>query len=122
MSELATATVEELARAVAARVVELLRDEHATLPAAAAEWVDASRLAAELGVSRDWVYAHATELGAIRLGDGPRGRLRFDISRALAAQAQHAEAVEPAPVTPAPRRRASARAAELLPIHGRRAA
>ena len=29
-------------------------------------------------VARGWVYAHADELGAIRLGDGPRPRLRFD--------------------------------------------
>ena len=29
-------------------------------------------------VTRGWVYAHADELGAIRLGDGPRPRLRFD--------------------------------------------
>lgn len=40
--------------------------------------IDASALAVELGVSRDWVYEHATELGALRLGSGPKARLRFD--------------------------------------------
>jgi hypothetical protein len=35
-------------------------------------------VAAAFNVARGWVYAHADELGAIRLGDGPRPRLRFD--------------------------------------------
>ena len=38
----------------------------------------ASEVAAAFNVTRGWVYAHADELGAIRLGDGPRPRLRFD--------------------------------------------
>jgi hypothetical protein len=28
---------------------------------------------------RRWVYAHAEELGAFRYGDGPKGRLGFDL-------------------------------------------
>jgi hypothetical protein len=63
-----------LVEAIATRVVELL--------GAAADGkvrlVDAGRVARELGVERDWVYDHANQLGAIRLG-GPRGRLRFDL-------------------------------------------
>jgi hypothetical protein len=47
--------------------------------------VDASALAAELGVSRDFVYEHSAELGALRLGSGPRARLRFDAAAARAA-------------------------------------
>ena len=35
-------------------------------------------VAALLNVDRSWVYAHARDLGAIHLGDGPRPRLRFD--------------------------------------------
>ena len=38
-----------------------------------------------LELSRDWVYAHAEELGEQRIGDGPRGRLRVDLDRALTA-------------------------------------
>jgi hypothetical protein len=49
--------------------------------------VDARALAAELGVARDWVYANADRLGAVRLGDGPRARLRFDVERARGALA-----------------------------------
>jgi hypothetical protein len=41
--------------------------------------VDAARVAEHLGVSRDYVYEHAAELGALRLGSGPRARLRFDL-------------------------------------------
>jgi hypothetical protein len=35
-----------------------------------------------LGVSLDYVYAHATELGAMRLRSGPKARIRFDLDRA----------------------------------------
>jgi hypothetical protein len=42
--------------------------------------VDAVRVAEHLGVSRDFVYEHAVELGARRLGSGPRARLRFDLA------------------------------------------
>jgi hypothetical protein len=38
----------------------------------------ANEVAAAFNVARGWVYAHADELGAIRLGEGPRPRLRFD--------------------------------------------
>lgn len=65
----------DLAEAIARRVIELLRAEE-TAPHSG-RLVDAATLARELGVERDWVYAHADELGAIRLG-GPKGRLRFD--------------------------------------------
>lgn len=40
-------------------------------------WLDANEVAEGLRMSRDWVYAHAEELGASRMGDGPRPRLRF---------------------------------------------
>jgi hypothetical protein len=65
----------ELAEAIARRVVELLRGEEAG--ERPARLVDAATLARELGVEREWVYAHAEQLGAVRLG-GPHGRLRFD--------------------------------------------
>lgn len=40
--------------------------------------ISATQVAAGLGVSRDWVYEHAGELGAIRLGSGRKPRLGFD--------------------------------------------
>ncbi len=63
--------------AIATRVAELLRNE---APASPARLADAAEVARELGVDRDWVYAHARELGATRLG-GDRGRWRFDLAR-----------------------------------------
>jgi hypothetical protein len=84
--------------AVAARVVEMLRREG---PARAApDLVDAATLARILNVERDWVYAHARELGAVRLGDGPKARLRFDPARARAALAAREQHAQPPPDKP----------------------
>jgi hypothetical protein len=56
--------------------------EVAVLLHGSAEAVDrmltAAQVAARFNVDRSWVYAHAEELGVMRLGDGPRPRLRFD--------------------------------------------
>jgi hypothetical protein len=62
---------------IAACVAELLREQ---MPSPASRLADAAEVARELGVDRDWVYAHAEELGGARLG-GERGRLRFDLAR-----------------------------------------
>jgi hypothetical protein len=51
-------------------------------PDAPEQLVDAAAVAAALGVSRDYVYDHADDLGGVRLGDGPRPRLRFDLRQA----------------------------------------
>jgi hypothetical protein len=44
--------------------------------------VGAKDVAEGLGVSTAWVYENARKLGAIKLGDGPKARLRFDLERA----------------------------------------
>jgi hypothetical protein len=66
--------------AVARRVVQLLQEtsDGPSSRLAAVRLVDAATVAELFSVDRDWVYAHARELGAIRLG-GERGRLRFDL-------------------------------------------
>ena len=53
--------------AIARKVVEIVDARSTTFGL-----VDARELAEELGVSIDYVYAHATELGAMRLGSGQR--------------------------------------------------
>lgn len=78
----------------------------------------ARQVAARFNVDRSWVYAHAQELGVIRIGDGPRPRLRFD-------PAVVAQRVLSRPATAAiPQRPRQPRAgAPLLPIkpsHARR--
>ena len=40
--------------------------------------LSAAELAQMLGIERSWVYAHAIELGAVKLGEGKKPRLRFD--------------------------------------------
>lgn len=67
----------DLVEAVAARVVELLAERDA-LP----QIMKADDLAEYLGVSRDVIYANADRLGAIRLGEGPRARIRFAVDGA----------------------------------------
>jgi hypothetical protein len=47
--------------------------------------LDAAAVARMLGVTRGWVYEHAGELGATRLGSGARPRLRFDPLRVVTA-------------------------------------
>lgn len=83
----ATLTPRELllADTIAERVAHLL---HVTPPHTGL--VDANGLAAEFGVDRSWVYAHADALGAIRLGDGSKPRLRFDLDVAREAFACYA--------------------------------
>ena len=46
--------------------------------------MSAAQVAQWCGVDRSWVYAHADELGAARLGEGERPRLRFDPSEVSA--------------------------------------
>lgn len=74
----------QLVDAIACRVVELLEGilarTDAARPAGESEAprLTVSQVAARYRVSRSWVYAHQRELGAMRLGDGPRARPRFD--------------------------------------------
>jgi hypothetical protein len=69
--------------AVARRTVELLHGAQGTT----FRLVDARELAVLLGVQPNFVYAHATELGAMRLGSGQKARIRFDVDRARQALA-----------------------------------
>jgi hypothetical protein len=64
-------SLHDLAREVAA----LLRQGAA---APAEPLLTAKQVAERFNVDRSWVYAHARELGAFRLGGGSRARLRFD--------------------------------------------
>jgi hypothetical protein len=87
--------------------------------------VDAGEVARRAGRSRWWVYEHASELGAVRLGSGSKPRLAFWPSRVdeyLQAAAQLRQPI-PAPVRVRPQRRQHAgrtsTGMELLPIEGR---
>jgi hypothetical protein len=112
--------------AIATRVVELLGEQHRSTVTAAVD-VDARSVAAFLGVDRSYVYAHAHELGARRLGDGPKARLRFrmaDVARAipLSTRRESPEEMSPATARQRQQRPAPASRVPLLPIRGERGA
>jgi hypothetical protein len=100
--------------AIARRVAELLtKVERGQL-------VGAGELAERLGVERSWVYANARRLGAVRLSDGPRAQLRFDVDRALLALRER-----PGAESKRPRRASRRRRRAVLPdgvelLQGRR--
>jgi hypothetical protein len=74
--ELSDEDVEVIAR----RVATLISDGEPR----AASLIDATEVARRFGLSRDWVYDHSHELGAITVGAGSRPRLRFDPARVAA--------------------------------------
>lgn len=98
--------------AIAASVVDLMTRPGRPDPATG-RLVTASELAGALGVARSWVYTNKARLGAIRLGSGPRARLRFDLADARAAFDAISEH-EPA-AQPTPRRRRRGRRDGSLP-------
>ena len=114
--ELTAEAVDQVAR----RVVELLTEQHT--PPAAERLVEATELASLLGVTRTTIYERATELGALRIGDGQRPRLRFNVATALTAWQDRAPRHEPEPERTTSRRRNMSRTTELLPIRGQEAA
>jgi len=78
--------------------------------------VDVATVARELGVSVDYVYEHQRELGAMRLGRGPRASLRFDLAAIM-------RSLRPPDQPVAPRRWRGGRKhrsgeAPLLPVKG----
>jgi hypothetical protein len=99
---------------VAQRVAELLLGKEVVAGAR----VDAAEIARRFRVSRDYVYRHADELGAMRLGGGPKARLRFDpatVAARLSALPSRSDEV-PQRRNPRPVRRACS--VDLLPIKG----
>jgi hypothetical protein len=104
--------------AIAHRVVELLHESDPQPN----KLLTADELARRFGVSRAWVYEHANELGVIRLGEGARGRLRFDLQ--VAAEAIQARTTPTTLQPRQPRRRPGrprkrpASSIPLLPYRG----
>ncbi len=81
--------------------------------------VDAAELARRLGIERSWVYAHASELGALRLGRGPRARLRFDFEIVIARMRIAMESDDRGPKARQRRSPAHEPGPDLLPIKER---
>jgi hypothetical protein len=87
--------------------------------------ITATQAAEMLGLSRDAVYRRKHELGAVRFGDGPRARLRFDAEKVTAALATCSTGRRSQKPNPAPRHRSrpqrtptTAAGSPLLPVRG----
>jgi hypothetical protein len=65
--------------AIAERVAERLAERER--PPANIGLATAAQVAKLFGVTTSWVYANKTRLGAVKLGAGPKARLRFDLER-----------------------------------------
>jgi hypothetical protein len=59
---------------IARRVVEVLREVEGPMNRGLLKTEEAAQL---LGVDAEWVRANRVALGAVKLGDGPKARLRF---------------------------------------------
>jgi hypothetical protein len=111
---------------VATRVAQLLHRQqeererqHVSEPTG---MLTVSELAQHLHVNRAWVYEHADELGAVRLGDGPKARLRFDLHTAKTALGRHQAGRAPVPAgakTRRPTRPSATDDAQLLEVRRR---
>lgn len=125
MSTASPAKLEQLADAlaplIADRLAEVLAErEQAPSP----EWIDAAEAARRLGLTRGTVYELADQLGARRIGDGPRPRLRFPADQVAAHGATAAEPSEPngngrdSSGSAEPKLSGRRRRSDLLPIKG----
>jgi hypothetical protein len=108
------------AKLVLDELVELLGEKLTPAP-----WTTAGEVAAHLKVSTDVIYRLADLLGAVRIGDGPKPRLRFppleriDVTILSASGRSDAEGSPTAArVAPRRRRRVTGTGAPLLPIAG----
>jgi hypothetical protein len=66
-------------RAVAEALAGILFERGIVAAGPPARVLNAAQVADLLGRDRQWVYAHAGELGAFRYGDGPKARIGFDL-------------------------------------------
>lgn len=94
---------------IAQRVIKRLRGR------TAGDLIDAKEVAAWLGVRPEWVYEHSRQLGALRLDDGPRARLRFDPALVRQALTQIGEEGRPPPDGAQSKRRQRAPRSTLPP-------
>ncbi len=70
-------------RAIAEAIADVLAERGLVVyagPSGSARVLNAREVSKLLGRSAPWVYAHATELGAIRMGNGPKARIGFDLA------------------------------------------
>ena len=86
--DLTPQAIEQIATRVAQLLHRAQHNQEHTEPREPVGMVTVSQLATYLKLNAAWVYEHADELGAIRIGDGPKARIRFDLHTAKAALAR----------------------------------
>lgn len=101
--DLTPQAVEQVANRVAALLQRQQRDQQQARTSEPAGMLTVAELAQHLHLNRAWVYEHADELGAIRVGSGPKARIRFDLHTAKAALRRHQPDGGPVPAPPKPR-------------------
>jgi len=108
-----------LAAQIADRVVIYLTARLSAMETPAmSSMVTAKALALALNVGTDYIYAHADELGATRIGHGAKPRLRFDLTTAREAFAKRDQSQTT--TRPRPRaRRTTGNAGDILQIKPR---
>jgi hypothetical protein len=106
--------------AIAEKVIEGLRPWLDTTVSSPTNYqlVDAATVSEALGVGIHYVYAHQTELGAQRIGSGPKPRLRFDLAEARAAfrEREHSHSATAERPKPAGRKRRQSSEVPLQPV------
>ena len=112
-------------RAVAEALADVLIERGLVVSAAGASSsrvLNASEVGRLLGRDRQWVYDHAAELGAFRFGDGPKGRLGFDLAtveRWMHGRQVCRTSTGTATRRPRPQQTAASRRAKLIPYDAR---
>ena len=106
--------------AIAEAVADVLAERGLVVyagPGASARVLNAREVSQLLGRSTPWVYAHATDLGAIRMGNAPKARIGFDL--ATIEQWKRDNQIRPPGARKAPRRcprrNTISRGANLIP-------
>lgn len=124
--DLTPQAVEQVAARVAALLQRQQQNQEHGETSEPTGMLTVTQLAQHLHLHPAWVYEHADELGAIRIGSGPKARIRLDLYTAKEALRQNQASRAPAAATPKPRptsrrrRPSTPPPVELLPIHERR--
>jgi len=107
-------------RAIAEAIADVLAERGLVVyagPNTSTRVLSAREVSKLLGRSTPWVYAHATELGAIRMGNGPKARIGFDLAN-IEQWKRDNQIRPPEPRKPArrrPRRSTGSQATNLIP-------
>jgi predicted DNA-binding transcriptional regulator AlpA len=107
-------------QAIAEAVADVLAERGLVVyagPSPSARVLKVADVARLLGRSSAWVYEHAAELGAIRMGRGPKARIGFDLATIEQWKREHELAAPQRrqPTRPRPRRTAATINDDLIP-------